>query len=102
MKPIPGAGLARYRWAVASRAIAAVLGGYALASAAAACLAVWLPMTRVDAVVTASMLGFVVYTIGVVWVFATRNTWRAWVGIMIPTVAFAGLFWLNRLMSSVS
>ena len=102
MKPIPGAGLARYRWTVASRAIAAVLGGYVLASAAAACLAVWLPMTRVDAVVTGSMLGFVAYTIGVVWVFAARNTWRAWAGITIPTVAFASLFWLDRLMSSAS
>jgi hypothetical protein len=44
----------RYRLAVFSRVAAAILGGYALASAAAACLAVWLPMGRADAVTTAS------------------------------------------------
>lgn len=97
MKPIPGAGLARYRWAVVSRIIAAVFGGYALASATAAGLAVWLPMARIDAVVTASMLAFVAYTIAVMWVFAARNTWRAWAGILVPTVLLAGLFWLSRL-----
>ena len=97
MKPNPGAGLARYRWAVVSRIIAAVLGGYALAAATAASLAVWLPMTRVDAVVTASMLGFVTYTIGVMWVFAARNAWRAWSGIVVPTAVLAGLFWLGQL-----
>lgn len=100
MKPIPGARAARYRWAVLSRIVAAVLGGYALAAASAASLAVWLPMTRVDAVVTASMLAFVVYAAGVMWVFAARDTWRAWAGIVLPTALLAGLFWLSRIMGA--
>lgn len=87
----------RYRLAVASRAVAAILGGYGLASAASACLAVWLPMQRVDAVVTATMASFVVYTCGVIWVFATRNAWRAWAGILLPTAVLVGLFWLSRM-----
>lgn len=96
MKPDPGAGLARYRWAVASRVAAAMFGGYALASATAACLAVWLPMARVDAVVTAMLLAFVVYAIGVTWVFATRTAWRAWGGMLGPAVVLAVLFWAGR------
>lgn len=97
MKPIPGAGLARYRWAVASRSVAAIFGGYALASATAACLAIWLPMARVEAVVMASMLAFVIYAVGVMWVFAARNTWRAWFGIVIPTTVLAGLYGMGKL-----
>ncbi|CUI72786.1 DUF3649 domain-containing protein [Achromobacter ruhlandii] len=90
----------RYRLAVASRAMAAILGGYGLASAAAACLAVWLPMQRADAVVTAQMSAFVVYTCGVIWVFATRNAWRAWAGILLPAALFGGLFLIGRMVGA--
>ncbi|CAB3845282.1 hypothetical protein LMG26858_01419 [Achromobacter anxifer] len=90
----------RYRLAVFSRAVAAILGGYALASAAAACLAVWLPMRRADAVVTAQMLSFVVYTCGVIWVFATRNAWRAWAGILLPALLLGALFAAGRAMGA--
>lgn len=85
-----------YQLAVASRAIAAILGCYGLASAAAACLAVWLPLARADAVVTAQMLSFVFYACGVIWVFATRNAWRAWAGILIPTVVLGLLYLAGR------
>ncbi|AKQ56516.1 membrane protein [Bordetella hinzii] len=93
--PNTGAGLLRYRLAVASRAVAAIGGGYVLASAAAACLAVWLPLPRVDAVVTAQMLSFVVYACAVIWVFATYSAWRAWAGVMAPALLLAGLYWLG-------
>jgi len=79
----------RYRMAVASRPVVT-------ASAAAACLAVWLPMARADAVTTAQMLSFVVYACGVIWVFATRNAWRAWGGIVLPAAVFGGLFLAGR------
>lgn len=100
MKPSSGAGLARYRWAVFSRIVAAVLGGYALAAISAAGLAIWLPMTRVDAVVTASMLAFVIYSVAIMWVFAARSTWRAWAGMVLPTMVLGGLFWLTRLLAT--
>ncbi|MEN4921893.1 DUF3649 domain-containing protein [Achromobacter spanius] len=90
----------RYRMAVFSRAAAAILGSYALASAAAACLAVWLPLGRADAVTTAQMLSFVVYACGVIWVFATRNAWRAWAGILGPAALLGGLFLVHRMMGA--
>jgi len=94
--PPPNASWTVYRWAVFSRALAAVLGGYALASAAAACLAVWLPLPRSDAVITGLMVSFVVYAIAVIWVFATRNAYRAWVGVLVPTAVLSVLFVLQR------
>lgn len=86
----------KYRINVASRSLAAVVGGYALASALAAALAVWLPMARADAVITGQMLAFVAYACAVIWVFATRSTWRAWKGMLVITAVMFGLYALKR------
>ncbi|AUL18860.1 DUF3649 domain-containing protein [Bordetella holmesii] len=52
-------------------------------------------MSRVDAVVTAQMLSFVVYACAVIWVFATYSAWRAWGGVLIPALVLAGLYWVG-------
>ncbi|MGI4837379.1 MAG: DUF3649 domain-containing protein [Janthinobacterium lividum] len=88
-----------YRLAVASRIVAAALGGYALAALASICLAWTLPLTRPEAVVSSMMLAFVVYLIVVLWCFACRSAWRAWAGIALPglllAVADSALYWMN-------
>lgn len=76
----------RYRLGVASRAVAAIVGAYAVAAASTAVLSLALPMPRVDAVMTATLLSFTVYTCAVIWVFAARDALRAWLGIGVPTV----------------
>ena len=76
----------RYRLGVASRAVAAIVGAYAMAAASTAVLSLALPMPRVDAVMTATLLSFAVYTCAVIWVFAARDALRAWLGIGVPTV----------------
>ncbi len=75
-----------YRLSVASRTVAAVLGGYALSAASTAALAVTLPMPRAEAVVSATVFSFLVYSGAVIWAFATRSALRAWLGIAAPTV----------------
>ncbi|MFC7286524.1 DUF3649 domain-containing protein [Herminiimonas glaciei] len=80
----------QYRLGVASRAVAAILGGYAVTALATALLAVILPMVRIDAVLTATLLSFTVYTCAVLWVFAARSAFRAWIGIVLPA-AILGL-----------
>ncbi|MGE8635214.1 MAG: DUF3649 domain-containing protein [Achromobacter piechaudii] len=30
--------------------------------------------------------------------FATRNAWRAWIGILVPTALLGGLFLASRAM----
>lgn len=79
-----------YRLGVASRAIAAIFGGYVVTALATALLAVILPMVRIDAVLTATLLSFTVYTCAVLWVFAAGSAFRAWMGIVLPA-AILGL-----------
>lgn len=92
---------ASYRLAVASRALAAVVGGYALTAIATFALAVSLPLSKAEASLTATMLSFLIYTCAVLWVFATRTAWRAWAGIVAPSIALGGLVLLQRYVAGV-
>jgi len=83
----------RYRLGVASRALAAIGGGYAVAALATAVLAILLPMTRADAVLAATMLSFAIYACAAIWVFAARTALRAWAGLAMPA-ALLGLILL--------
>ncbi|WP_233238248.1 DUF3649 domain-containing protein [Bordetella sp. LUAb4] len=65
-----------------SRIVAAIVGGYGLAALfSVAVLA--LPMTRPQAVLTGQLASFALYAGAVVWVFAVRSAWRAWVGLLV-------------------
>lgn len=89
--PILNAPLA-YRLGVAARAVAAIIGGYALSAAATAFLALLLPklsFSRADAVTAATLLSFTIYACAVLWVFAARSAARAWLGLMLPAAALA-------------
>jgi hypothetical protein len=76
----------QYRLGIASRAIAAILGGYAVTAITTALLSLGLPMARADAVMAATLLSFTVYTCAVLWVFAAHDALRAWIGIGVPTI----------------
>jgi hypothetical protein len=79
--------------AVFARAMAAVFGGYAFTYAFTACLARLLPLERIDALLVASLPMFVVYTLAVLWAFAARDAWRAWLGLPLAMpLALIG-FW---------
>lgn len=95
--PRGGAGL-RYRLGVASRAVAAILGGYAVSALAAAALAVALPGPRVESTLTGMLASFVVYAIAVMWVFAARTAWRAWLGL-IAAAALPGMLLLVHFLT---
>ncbi|HEU4457589.1 MAG TPA: iron transporter [Methylibium sp.] len=79
----------------ALRTACAVVGGYALAWCFTACLARALPalfgMAASDAVMTASMLSFVVYLVVVVRVFALRSAPRAVAETLGLSAVFAAL-----------
>lgn len=78
-------------WAVASRSLAAIVGGYLVAALSTATLAMWLPGSRSEATLTAMMLSFAVYTGAVVWVFAARTAWRAWLGLVAPAALMGAM-----------
>lgn len=82
------------RLSVASRIGAAVLGGYALASAASSLLALSLPLSRHEAVLTGMMISFLFYALAVIWVFHARSATRAWIGMAAPTSVLVFMCWI--------
>lgn len=82
-----GSAALRYRLGVASRAVAAILGGYALSALVATVSAIYFPGTRAEAAIFGMLLSFVIYTLAVMWVFAVRTALRAWLGLLLPSLA---------------
>lgn len=80
--------LMRYRLAVASRTLAAGLGGYALAAASTSALSLLLHplLERVEAVMTATLLSWIVYALAIGWTFYARTAWLAWAGVLLPAL----------------
>ncbi|MNT63057.1 hypothetical protein D3C72_2008330 [compost metagenome] len=83
-----------YRWSVASRVVAAALGGYAFSSAATVLMALLWPAPQAQAVLWATMLSFTVYILAVIWAFCTPTAKRAWSGMLLGTAVCAGSAWL--------
>lgn len=89
------------RWNIASRVLAALIGGYATAYAVTAFLAVYLPLARPDRVVFSSLASFAVWTAMVIYVFAARSVTRVWlllVGVtaVLCLAAFFSGDWRGR------
>lgn len=73
----------RYRLGVASRALAATAGGYALASVTAALLALTLPLPREESIQAGALISLLVHPAAILWVFAAADAWRAWLGVLV-------------------
>lgn len=84
----------RYRGGVFSRVMAALLGGYALASAVSAALAVHLPhwgWPRSEAVMAGTLLGFLAYGASVLACFKGRRALHAWAVTLLPALVLAAI-----------
>ncbi|WP_334183035.1 hypothetical protein [Novosphingobium sp.] len=67
------------RWSgreIAIRGMLAVIGGYGLVALWCAAIARLLPITPLDATLSATMLAFPLYALLAVWVFAARSVGR--------------------------
>lgn len=84
---------ARYRWRVASRVLAAGLGGYALASVVTVLTSLLWPMPLPKAILASNMLSFIWYALAIIWVFSVHSLRRAWLGILIPTFVLGLWCW---------
>jgi hypothetical protein len=91
-KPRSGVISVRGRLAVASRVLAALIGGYLLTALTSICLAQFLPLVRAEAVVLAMTRSFLVYLPAVLWCFACGTAWRAWFGLLLPSAVLAALY----------
>jgi hypothetical protein len=97
----PGtASITRYRWSVAGRVLAASVGGYALTSTGCSVLAQLLTrfagISPAVAVLSTTLLSFVIYTVVVLWMFRARNALRMWVWLSVCLGVLAGVNWLLR------
>ncbi|MDE1174266.1 MAG: DUF3649 domain-containing protein [Parvibaculaceae bacterium] len=81
----------RASWSIASRVLAAIFGGYALAFAFTAMLALLLPVSRPNAAVAACLFGFIPYLLAILWVFSVRSATRAWAGLFTVTLSCAAV-----------
>ncbi len=85
------------RWpGLVSRVVAAVAGGYALGALVSIACAVLLPLARSEAVIIGMMLSFLAYAGVVLWVFAARDAWRAWAGVLLPGLLLMLVSWAGR------
>lgn len=81
------------------RLIAALPGAYAFSASLVALLATALPLlgpARSEAVVSAAMLGFVLYLLLLLWVFSVRSLMQLWAVLAGGTTLAFGLFQLIR------
>ncbi|MFH1497497.1 MAG: hypothetical protein ABII82_06690 [Verrucomicrobiota bacterium] len=86
-----------YRWSIAARAVAATLGGYALAALCAAALALRSDAPREEAIAAAVLPGFVLQIAAAIWAFWASTVLRAWLGIGLPALVFGVvIIWIQN------
>lgn len=83
------------RFAVASRAVAAIGGGYVLANTLAIFLVRMLPLPPPAVLMSSVLLTFAFYACAAIWAFAARSALRAWAGISIPVLVCAAGLWFQ-------
>jgi hypothetical protein len=83
-----------HQWSVLSRVVAAVGGGYLLASLMAIVASRVMPLPHASAVMTGMLLSFLFYACAALWVFAARNARVAWTGLLVLAVPLAVVAWL--------
>lgn len=76
------------------------MGGYALTALSMTTLAAALPLvspaSNADAVLSATLLSFAIYTGIAIWVFSVRSATRAWLGLGIVALPCAAALALIR------
>lgn len=83
----------RHRLAVASRALAAIAGGYALAAFFATTVALLARAPREEAAYLGAVPSFLVFAGAAIWAFVARTALRAWLDIGLPALALAATTW---------
>jgi hypothetical protein len=80
-------GVRRRHGDTALRVVAAVPGGYAVASLGAMAMARLLPWDRLQASVAAAILAFGLCALAAMWAFAARSGWRALWTVLVACAA---------------
>ena len=84
----------RYRGNLAARVLAGTIGAYGVASCLAMAVARLGPSGRIDGVIAGTLCAYLAVPAVAVWAFLARGPWRAWGGVAVLAVVFAGLAWM--------
>jgi hypothetical protein len=90
---------AQYRWSVASRLLAAALGGYVVVTLLHLAFLAVLPWDYYKSLLFASQTGYLYYTGVIIRCFAARTARRAWLGLAVvalPLVLIDAWYLLHR------
>ncbi|MBA4757607.1 MULTISPECIES: hypothetical protein [Sphingomonadales] len=79
------------RGAVLGRTIAALGGGYLLASLWASLLAIALPGPAVEASLAASLSAYILFVLVALWAFVPRRGWTVWASVAGAATALFAL-----------
>lgn len=75
-----------YRCMIFYRFLLAALGGYLLASLAAIVIAQTFSESGASAAMSATFIGFILQACAFIWVFMVNKTFKATIGIILPSV----------------
>ncbi len=88
----------RHGWSIASRAAAAILGGYGVIWLLTAALSMLLPailgVSPFDAVLGVTMSSFLIWALIAMAAFHARSARRAWAGLVLAALACMGVLML--------
>ena len=92
------------RWHIFSRVLAAIFGGYALATSSSLLVTQLLAeaVGKYQAIHIGLMLTFLVYACAAMWVFSVTSAKRAWLGLIKLNVIFVAMWWLLMQLTGVS
>ena len=76
-----------------SRVFAAAVLGFVLTNTFGVLLTFVLPMAKLDAVITASLLSFLIFAVIVIWTFWVPNLWKVYGYLTAAIVLTSGLAW---------
>lgn len=91
---------------IAARALAAIVGAYAVTAGAAALIGVLLVVGgqfgRSDALIIGSVLGYLLFALLMLWCFAEKRLLRVWIVLIVAAAATHGAAWLIAPAMTVS
>jgi len=92
------------RWAVFSRSLAAIFGGYALATSSSLFIGQLLlnNVGKYQAIHIGLLFSFLVYACAAMWVFSVSNATKAWICLIKANVFFVLGAWLLMQFTRVS
>jgi hypothetical protein len=92
------------RWAIFSRSLAAIFGGYALATSSALFIGQLFlhSVGRYQAIHIGLILSFLVYACAAMWVFSVSSATKAWLGLIKLNVFLLFTTWLFTQFNGVT